>query len=72
MSNIPLDLQRKFEQRWAARFARPVPPSVPREHMDEKLDQQLVPAWQNQEENPPGESGRLEVCTGGVSAGPKP
>jgi hypothetical protein len=43
MSNIPLDLQRKFEQRWAARFARPVPPSVPREHMDEKLDQQLVP-----------------------------
>jgi hypothetical protein len=26
MSNIPVHLQRKFEQRWAARFARPVPP----------------------------------------------
>ena len=25
MSNIPLDLQRKCEQRWAARFARPAP-----------------------------------------------
>jgi hypothetical protein len=25
MSNIPLDLQRKFEQRWAARFVRPAP-----------------------------------------------
>jgi hypothetical protein len=23
MSNVPLDLQRKFEQRWAARFCRP-------------------------------------------------
>jgi hypothetical protein len=26
MRDIPLDLQRKFERRWAARFARPVPP----------------------------------------------
>jgi len=26
MCDIPLDLQRRFEQRWAARFARPVPP----------------------------------------------
>jgi len=25
MSNIPLDLQRKCEQRWAARFVRPAP-----------------------------------------------
>ncbi|HTO59935.1 MAG TPA: hypothetical protein VMM15_01645 [Bradyrhizobium sp.] len=25
MSNIPLDLQRKCEQRWAARFLRPAP-----------------------------------------------
>jgi hypothetical protein len=27
MSNIPLDIQRRCEQRWAARFARRVPPS---------------------------------------------
>jgi hypothetical protein len=26
MCEIPLDLQRKFERRWAARFAQPVPP----------------------------------------------
>jgi hypothetical protein len=39
MSNIPLELQRSCEQRWAARFARPVPPSAPHEHMDEKSDQ---------------------------------
>jgi hypothetical protein len=26
MCEIPLDLQRKFERRWAARFAQSVPP----------------------------------------------
>jgi hypothetical protein len=30
MSAIPLHLQRKFEQRWAARFASPVAPAAPR------------------------------------------
>ena len=41
MCTIPLDLQRKLEQRWAARFARqaPEPSSQKREH--EKQDQQL-------------------------------
>jgi hypothetical protein len=29
MSLIPLDLQRRFEQRWAARFCRPAPPAAP-------------------------------------------
>ena len=28
MSTLPLDLQRRLEQRWAARFRRPVPPAV--------------------------------------------
>jgi hypothetical protein len=42
MSNIPLDIQRRCEQRWAARFARRVPPSAPHEHIDEKPDQQLA------------------------------
>jgi hypothetical protein len=30
MSGIPLDLQRKFEQRWAARFASPVASATPK------------------------------------------
>jgi hypothetical protein len=30
MSVIPLDLQRRFEQRWAARFAAPVASVVPK------------------------------------------
>jgi hypothetical protein len=30
MSVIPLHLQRKFEQRWAARFAAPAAPAVPK------------------------------------------
>jgi hypothetical protein len=42
MSSTPLDIQRKCEQRWAARLARPVPPSAPHEHTDEKPDQQLA------------------------------
>jgi hypothetical protein len=42
MSNIPLDIQRRCEHRWAARFARRVPPSAPHEHIDEKSDQQLA------------------------------
>jgi hypothetical protein len=42
MSSTPLDIQRKCEKRWAARFARPVPTSAPHEHTDEKPDQQLA------------------------------
>ena len=30
MSIIPLHLQRRFEQRWAARFARPVASATPK------------------------------------------
>jgi hypothetical protein len=30
MSAIPLHLQRKFEQRWAARFASPVASATPK------------------------------------------
>jgi hypothetical protein len=30
MSDIPLHLQRKFEQRWAARFASPVESRAPK------------------------------------------
>jgi hypothetical protein len=32
MSNIPLDLQRSCEQRWAARFLRPLASATPQKH----------------------------------------
>jgi hypothetical protein len=37
MSIIPLDLQRRFEQRWAARFSRPNPADAPQK---DRLDRQ--------------------------------
>jgi hypothetical protein len=30
MSVIPLDLQRRFERQWAAKYASPVAPSAPK------------------------------------------
>jgi len=38
MSSIPLDLQRRFEQRWAARF----PAAAPQKHRLERQRQQLA------------------------------
>jgi hypothetical protein len=38
---IPLDLQRRFEQRWAARFCRPAPPAAPQSQPQQQLQQQL-------------------------------
>ena len=37
MTDIPLDLQRRFEQRWAARFVRT---SAPKKQELERQDQQ--------------------------------
>ncbi len=42
MSYIPLDLQRRFERRWAARFAPPAPSLAPKQHWPEKHRQQIV------------------------------
>jgi hypothetical protein len=36
MCIIPLDLERRFEQRWAARFSRPVEVAKPEKHQSEK------------------------------------
>jgi hypothetical protein len=52
MSIIPLDLQRRYEERWAARFARPVPPVAPKQEL-EGQDQQLAAPHRRQKENPP-------------------
>ena len=40
MSIIPLDLQRRFEQRWAARFLQPTPNTPQRQF--ERQDQELA------------------------------
>jgi len=39
MANIPLDLQKRCEQRWAARFSRP---DVALKHQIKRQDQQLA------------------------------
>jgi hypothetical protein len=38
MCDIPLDLQRRLEQRWAARFSRPNPPITPKKPELERED----------------------------------
>jgi hypothetical protein len=40
MSTIPLDLQRRSELRWAARFRRPAEPTSTPEHRLKEQDQQ--------------------------------
>jgi hypothetical protein len=42
MSTLPLEFERRFEQRWAARLARPVPPTVPHDHRHETPGQRLA------------------------------
>jgi hypothetical protein len=42
MCDIPLDFQRRFEQRWAARLARPVSSLAPRDHRHETPDQRSL------------------------------
>jgi hypothetical protein len=42
MSIVPLDLQRKFERRWAARFSPPVAAARAEKHPLEKQDQPLA------------------------------
>jgi hypothetical protein len=50
MRDIPVDLERKFEQRWAARFARPAHP--PHVHRAKKADQRACADGANVERNP--------------------
>ncbi len=39
MSSIPLDVERRFEQRWAARFSSP---AAPQKHRLDRQSQQLA------------------------------
>ena len=55
MSNIPLDLQRKCEQRWAARFAREVPPAASQISLNNNNNNNNNNSTrQGQKKNPPG------------------
>ena len=67
MADIPLDLQRRFERRWAARFVRA---AAPKKQELERQDRQLTEPGRAKEK-PTGLSQWYQVCTSGVSAGPK-
>jgi hypothetical protein len=42
MFDVPLDLQRRFEQRWAARFVRPAQDAAFSKQQPERQSEQLV------------------------------
>ena len=69
MADIPLDLQRRFEQRWAARFLRP---AAPKKQGLERQDQQLTEPGKSKGKTRRTKSVGIRFCTVGVSAGPKP
>jgi hypothetical protein len=69
MSTIPLDLERRFEQRWAARFARPVVAGAPEKHELEKQRQQAATPRNRKRKTRRVEAPDLEACPGGVNAG---
>jgi len=50
MCEIPLDLQRKLERRWAARFARSVPRVAPNKQESEGPVQRLAEATKSKKE----------------------
>jgi hypothetical protein len=52
MSIVPLDLRRKFEQRWAARFSRP--PAVPQARIGLKARVTPLPQSPNPKEKAGG------------------
>jgi hypothetical protein len=60
MCDIPLDLQRRFEQRWAARF---VPPAVSTalKKIDLKRPVQNLPRIAKAKEKPAGLSQRARI-----------
>jgi hypothetical protein len=50
MMNIPLEVQRRSERRWAARFSRPTEAVAPRNHQPERESQQLAAPNERNEE----------------------
>jgi hypothetical protein len=54
MSIIPLDVQRRCERRWAARFSRPTEAVAPRNPGLERESQQIAGPDKEQKKTPPG------------------
>jgi hypothetical protein len=54
MSNIPVYLERRFEQRWAARFSSPIASVTPKKY------QQMGLARQTEKKKPRGGSAGLK------------
>jgi hypothetical protein len=54
MSIIPLHLQRRFEQRWAARFGSLVIPAVPKKRRIERPAVNIAPHAAKPKKNPLG------------------
>jgi hypothetical protein len=65
MSIIPLHLQRKFEQRWAAKFVRPVASAAPKS-ISLKDTGNSLPSPAKEKEKPAGfgSAGLVSVGTG--------
>ncbi|WP_291577160.1 hypothetical protein [Bradyrhizobium sp.] len=53
MSEIPLHLQRRFEQRWAARFALQVPSATPKHDPETPHQKSVVPRKKAKEKPAP-------------------
>ena len=66
MSTIPLDLERRCEQRWAARFSR-----VPREHRDTPRQQQQAATGKEQGKTRQVGSAGSSSALGGVFKPPR-
>jgi hypothetical protein len=56
MSNIPVDLERRFEQRWAARFSLPIASATP-----QKYQQLASPDKRKRKTRRPGSAGLISA-----------
>jgi hypothetical protein len=70
---VPMDLQRKCEERWLARFARPPPSAAPQRHELESQNQQLAaPAKAEQKTDRTEAAGSRSAPAARTGARPKP
>jgi hypothetical protein len=56
MSIIPMDVQRRCERRWAARFSRPTESVAPRNQRPEREGQQIAGADKSKRKTHRGEA----------------
>ena len=68
MSITPLDVQRRCERRWAARFSRPMESVAPRNERPERESQQIAGPDKSKRKTRRVESTGLRPAPGGVSS----